>query len=99
MRDAASRAVLGLELVWLAVVALACAFIGVVGTRREHGFAVPAGIGVGAGLIAASAARFLGLPAILPIHLGALVCPAAWSIAGAALLVAILRIALRAGTK
>lgn len=84
----------GIRLVLLLVVGAVCAGIGLLGTSREHGLVAPAAIGVGAGLVAASAARAMGLPLILPVSIGALVCPAVWAVVGAALLVGALRLIL-----
>lgn len=88
---------LGIRLVLLLLVGAVCAGIGLLGTSREHGLAAPAAIGIGAGLVAASAVRAMGLPLILPVSIGALVCPAVWAVVGAALIVGALRLIFGAG--
>ncbi len=87
--------VAGLQLVLLAVVGAVCAGIGLLFGPDEHGWATPAAIGIGAGTLAAAIARTLGLPSVLPVGVGALVCPAVWAVIGAALTVGGLRMAWR----
>lgn len=80
----------------LLFVAALCAMVALAGTRREDGLAAPAGIGIGAGLVSASAARALDLPSLLPVTLGALVCPAVWAVLGTVVIVGVVRLLLGA---
>lgn len=90
-RDAVATNVAGVQFALLLVVAGVCALIGLLGTPREHGLVTPAAIGIGAGLLGATLASVLELPFILPIGIGALVCPAIWAVVGSAILVGALR--------